>query len=128
MAHEVLNLTSVHKTAGYSHAFRAGNTLHIAGQIAHDKEGVLVGRGDIEVQTRQVYRNLRNIVEEAGGSLKNIVKMTGFLTDISYIDTYRLVRNELFSEPFPPQTLVIIKSLANPDFLIEIEATAELDG
>ena len=128
MAHQVLSFKSVHKTTGYSHAFRAGNTLYIAGQVGNDKDGNVVGVGDFSAQARQAYQNLKNILEEAGGSLNNIVKMTTFLTHSSHIEPYRTVRNEFFSEPFPPNTLLIIHSLANPDFLIEVEAIAVLDG
>jgi len=127
MAHEILKLKSVHRTVGYSHAAKAGNTLYIAGQVAQDLDGNLVGKGDLESQVRQVYLNLKNIMEEAGGNLNNIVKMTTFLTHYNYIETYRSVRNEYFSEPCPPNTLVIIESLALPDFMIEVEAVAVLD-
>jgi enamine deaminase RidA (YjgF/YER057c/UK114 family) len=127
MAHEILKLKSVHPTVGYSHAAKAGDTLYIAGQVAQDVDGNLVGKGDFESQVRQVYINLTNIMEEAGGSLNNIVKMTTFLTHYNYIETYRNVRNEYFSEPCPPNTLLIIESLALPDFMIEVEAIAVLD-
>jgi len=127
MAHEILKLKSVHPTIGYSHAAKAGNTLYIAGQVAQGVEGNLVGRGDFEAQVRQVYENLKNIVQEAGGTLQNIVKMTTFLTHYSYAETYRSVRNQYFSEPCPPNTLLIIESLALPDFMIEVEAIAVLD-
>ena len=128
MAHEILKLSSVHPTKGYSHAAKAGNTVYIAGQISQDPSGVLVGRGDMEAQARQVYTNLKNILEEAGGGLGNIVKMTTYLTHFASIETYRTVRNGFFNEPMPPNTLVIIESLANPDFYIEVEAIAVLDG
>ena len=127
MSHEILKLKSVHPTVGYSHAAKAGNTLYIAGQVAQDVDGNLVGRGDFEAQVRQVYENLKNIVQEAGGTLQNIVKMTTFLTHYDYIETYRSVRNEYFPEPCPPNTLLIIDSLALPDFMIEVEGIAVLD-
>ena len=127
MAHEILKLKSVHPTVGYSHAAKAADTLYIAGQVAQDVEGNLVGKGDLESQARQVFINLKNIMEEAGGSLNNIVKMSTFLTHYSYIENYRNVRNQYFSEPFPPNTLLIIESLALPDFMIEVEAVAVLD-
>ena len=126
MAHEILKLSSVHSTIGYSHAAKAGNTLYIAGQIAKDKEGHLVGKGDFETQVRQVYTNLQNILNESGGSLQNIVKMTSFLTHYNYIETFRSVRNEFFPDPQPPNTLLFVESLALPDFLVEIEAVAVL--
>ena len=127
MAHDILKLKSVHPTKGYSHAAKAGGTLFIAGQISQDVDGNLVGNGDLEAQVRQVFENLKNIVEEAGGTLHNIVKKTTYLTHYSYIEAYRKVRSEYFPEPCPPNTLLIIESLALPEYMIEVEAIAVLD-
>ncbi len=127
MVHKILKLESVHSTIGYSHAAKAGNTVYIAGQIAKDVDGTIVGRDDFKKQARQVHENLKNILEEAEGSLQNIVKMTTFLTHYGYIETYRSVRNEYFPEPCPPNTLLIVESLALPDYMIEVEAVAILD-
>ena len=127
MAHQILPLKRVHPTRGYSHSARAGNTLYIAGQVAQDVAGNLVGRGDMEAQARQAFTNLKNILEEAGGKLTHIVKMTTILTRFDTIETYRAVRNQFFAEPFPPNTLLVIDSLASKDFLIEVEAIAVLD-
>ena len=99
----------------------------MAGQVALAVDGSLVGRGDMQAQARQVFTNLKNVLEEAGGSLAHIVKMTTILTHSDNIETYRAVRNEFFKDPFPPNTLLIIDSLASKDFLIEVEAIAVLD-
>jgi 2-iminobutanoate/2-iminopropanoate deaminase len=127
MAHEILKLKSVHPTKGYSHAAKAGNTLYIAGQVAQDANGNLVGKGDFETQAGQVYENLKSIMAEAGGSLQNIVKLTTFLTHYNNLETYRSVRQKYFPEPCPPNTLLFIDSLALPDLMIEVEAIAVLD-
>ena len=127
MAHEILNLNKVHPTKGYSHVAKVENTLYIAGQVARDLEGNLVGKGDFETQARQVFTNLKNILEEAKGGIQNIVKMTTFLTHFDYIETYRKVRDEFIQEPFPPNTLLIVNSLAMAEYMIEVEAIATLD-
>ena len=129
MAHDILQLKSVHETKdrGYSHVAKVGKTLYIAGQVARDVQGKLVGKGDFEVQARQVYTNLRNILEEAGGGLRNIVKTTTILTHYGNVESYRKIRNEFFGDMMPPNTLLIIESLASPDFMIEVEAIAVLD-
>ena len=129
MTHEILRLKSVHETKdrGYSHVAKVGKTLYIAGQVARDVEGKLVGKGDFDAQGRQVYTNLKNILQEAGGSLKNIVKMTTILTHYGNFESYRVIRNEFFGDMMPPNTLLIIESLASPDFMIEVEAIAVLD-
>jgi enamine deaminase RidA (YjgF/YER057c/UK114 family) len=127
MAHEILSLKSVHPTDGYSHVAKAGSTLYIAGQVAKDLQGHLVGQGDFETQARQVFTNLKNILEETGGNLNNIAKITTFLTHPSYRDAYRKVRQEFLQEPLPANTLLIVESLASPDYMIEVEAIAVLD-
>lgn len=123
---EIIQPKSVHSTAGvgYSHVARVGDTVYIAGQIALDRAGNLVGAGDIEAQTAQVYANLKAILTELGGSLENIVKVTTYLTDRSHLDAFRRVRNRFFSDPFPPNTLLFISGLARPEYLVEIEAVA----
>ncbi len=129
MVHEILQLKSVHETKdrGYSHVAKAGKTLYIAGQVARDVRGNLAGKGDFEVQARQVYTNLKNILLEVGGSLKNLVKTTTILTHYGNIESYRKIRQEVFGDIMPPNTLMIVTSLASPDFLIEVEAIAVLD-
>lgn len=129
MAHEILKLRSVHGTEdrGYSHVAKAGKTLYIAGQVARDVQGGLVGKGDFEAQARQVYTNLRNILVESGGGMHHIVKTTTILTHYGNVESYRKIRKEFMGDLMPPNTLLIIESLASPDFLIEIEAIAVLD-
>ena len=128
MAREIIQPVSVHSTAGvgYSHVAKAGDTVYIAGQIALDTDGNLVGKGDAEAQTHQAYANLQAIVEELGGSLGDIVKMTTYLTDRSSLGAFRRVRDRFFKDPFPPNTLLFISGLAQPDYLVEIEAVAFL--
>ena len=128
MAREIIQPNSVHSTpgVGYSHVAKAGDTFYIAGQIALDVDGNLVGKGDIEAQVHQAYANLQAILDELGGSLDDIVKMTTYLTDRSQLDAFRRVRDRFFSDPFPPNTLLFISGLAHPDYLIEVEAVAVL--
>jgi len=110
MSHEILQLKSVHETKdrGYSHVAKAGKTLYIAGQVARDVRGRLVGKGDFDAQARQVYTNLKNILQEAGGGLKNIVKTTTLLTHVGHVESFGKVRSEFFGEIMPPNTLLII--------------------
>ena len=128
MAREIIQPVSVHSTAGvgYSHVAKASDTVYIAGQIALDVDGNLVGKGDIEAQTHQVYANLQAIIEELGGSLEDIVKLTTYLTDRSHLEAFRRVRNRFFRVPSPPNTLLFVSGLAHPDYLVEIEAVAFL--
>lgn len=97
MTPEYIHPKSVHATVGvgYSHVARVGDTLYLAGQIALDPNGELVGRGDIDAQTRQVYANIAAILNELGGDLRDVVKLTTYLTDRAHLDGFRRARNRV---------------------------------
>ena len=108
-----------------SQATLAGNTLFIGGAVALNERGMIVGRGDIRVQTRQALENIKALVEAAGGSLRDVTRATVYLTDL---DSYAGM-NEIYGQYFavePPARATVRVDLANPDFLVEIEATAVL--
>jgi len=112
----------------YTLGWRVGNTIYVAGQLPYDKDGNLVGRGDIKAQTRRIFENIRKIVEAGGGKMDDIVKITVFVTDVRYREPYGEVRSEFFGPNPPASTLVQISNLAIPDALIEIEAIAALES
>jgi 2-iminobutanoate/2-iminopropanoate deaminase len=101
-----------------------GKLLFVAGQTASDKDGNVVGKGDIEAQTAQVFNNLRAVLEEAGGSLDDLVMTTTYITDRKYREGYNKVRMQQYKKNSPTSTLVIITGLAHPDYLIEINGIA----
>jgi enamine deaminase RidA (YjgF/YER057c/UK114 family) len=103
-----------------------GRVLFIAGQTASDKDGKVVGKGDIEAQTHQVFKNLSAVLKEAGGSLENLVMTTTYITDREYREGYNRVRQQYYKKDPPTSTLVIVKGLAHPDYLIEIAGVAVL--
>jgi enamine deaminase RidA (YjgF/YER057c/UK114 family) len=127
MARQVIRPTTVHPVKAYSHGIRNGNLLHIAGQVPLDREGKLVGKGDIKAQAEQVYANLKGVVEAAGGSLANIAKITTYTTNRAYRPVISEVRAKYLPTDPPASTFLVITSLAEPDFLLEIEAIAVLD-
>jgi enamine deaminase RidA (YjgF/YER057c/UK114 family) len=113
--------------AGYSHVVevKGGRTLYIAGQIALDKDGNLVGRGDFRAQVKQVFENLKSRLEEGGASFKDVVKLNYYLTDASDLQSLRDTRNSYINTENPPaSTLVVVKQLVREDYLLEIEAVA----
>jgi len=124
MGRESVTVSGVHKTAGYSHAAKAGNLVFAAGQVAQDLEGNLVGRGDIEAQAVQVFENLQAVLKAAGATFNDVVKLTTYTTNIAYRATIADVRARYFTSYFPPNTFVVVASLATPDYLLEIEAVA----
>jgi enamine deaminase RidA (YjgF/YER057c/UK114 family) len=104
----------------------SGRLLFIAGQTASDKDGNVVGKGDIEAQATQVFENIAAVLEEAGGSFDNLVMTTTYITDRKYREGYNRVRQRYYKQEPPTSTLVIVSGLANPDYLIEIAGVAVL--
>ena len=105
---------------------KPGRVLFIAGQTASDKEGNVVGAGDIEAQAHQVFKNIQAVLKEAGGSFENLVMTTTYITDRKYREGLNKVRREYYKKAPPTSTLVVVKGLANKDYLVEIEAIAVL--
>ena len=110
----------------YSHAIitEGGKLLFIAGQTASDQNGNVVGKGDIKAQTRQVFANLKTVLEEAGGTMDDLVMTTTYILDREYREGYNEVRQGLYKGDPATSTLVIVKGLAHPDYLIEISGIA----
>ena len=124
MKREDVAVRGVHKTTGYSHAAKAGGLLFVAGQVAQDQEGNVVGRGDVEAQAVQIFDNLRAVLASAGATLNDVVKLTTYTTNVAYRAKIAEVRGRYFTTYFPPNTFVVVASLATPDYLLEIEAVA----
>ncbi len=129
MERELLNPSGVHTPqAHYSHVARAGNTLYIAGQLAMDPAGAVVGLADARAQARQCYTNLLAILAHYGGSFRHLVKTTTYITHWGYRPLVAAARDEVFlAPPYPVNTLVVVQGLAEPHFLVEIEGIAVLD-
>jgi 2-iminobutanoate/2-iminopropanoate deaminase len=112
--------------ANYKLATRqeGGQLLYISGQVAWDTNGNVVGKGDIRAQARQVFQNLRQVLQAAGGDLKDLMKITTYITKIEDFPAVAEARGEVFQGELPASTLIVVKGLFNPDFLIEIEGVA----
>lgn len=124
-----INPPSLAKPTGYTHVVVApdGRTVYVAGQVALDSTGQLVGRGDFRRQADQVFRNLQRALASVGGTLGDMAKTTTFITDPKHIPALREVRSKhLDLKNSPASTLLVVSSLALPEFLIEIEAVAVL--
>lgn len=107
----------------YSQAISAGGFVFVSGQLPLDKDGNLVGAGDITEQTRAVLANIAAILNTAGSSLAKVVKTTVFLTDIGHFAGMNEVYAAAFAAPFPARSTVEIGRLPN-GMLIEIECVA----
>ena len=106
-----------------------GTLIILAGQVAFDRHGPnrqLVGAGDLGAQTRQVIQNIKTLLGQCGATLKDVVDLTAYLTDLDRFEEAGRVAMEHFTDPLPTLTLIGIKALAFPELLIEIRAVAVL--
>jgi enamine deaminase RidA (YjgF/YER057c/UK114 family) len=134
MTIEILEPRGVAKPAGlYNHAISVspGQLLFIAGQVAIDENGQLIGEGDFNAQMEQVFRNLGHILESAGTSFDNVVKFTTYLTRSQDLSAFYKKRAELFTGlypggRYPTNTLLVIDQLAREEWLVEVEAVASI--
>lgn len=109
----------------YSSAVVAGNTIYLAGAVSgRDAAGNVIGRGDIEAQTVAVYESLKETLASAGATFADLTKITVFATKLEYRATIGQVRSRYIPQPPPASTFVVVASLADPDFLVEIEGIA----
>jgi enamine deaminase RidA (YjgF/YER057c/UK114 family) len=117
----------------YSNAVRvkAGELVYIAGQVGVDARGNLVGKGDVQAQTRQIFENLGQVLASVGASFSNVVEFTTYLVGRESVQPFMAARTELFPQLFPrqdypPNTLLIVNGLVREEFLVEIKAVAAL--
>ncbi len=119
-----VNPEGMTQPTAYSHLVKFDKLMFIAGQVALDGDGNLVGEGDMPVQIRQVLENLKSVLASEGADFSNVVKVNIFTTDIEAFFQTSDIRREYMGENPPASTLVQIERLARPVFLIEIEAIA----
>ena len=112
--------------APFAQGVQVGEMLYISGQIAQDPKGNLVGTGDMVAQARQVFANIESVLTEAGSSLKDVVKITCYVSDMRYYGDYSRVRAEIFPAADIASATVISPGFVHPDALIEIETIAVL--
>ena len=101
-----------------------GKLVFISGMTARKADGTIAGIGDIEAQTRQVCENVKSAIEEAGGTLDDIVRVDVYVRNMEHFDAIHKVRREYFKAPAPASTMVEVCKMTSPDYLIEINAIA----
>ncbi len=118
------------KEYGYSQAVKVGDTVHLSGQVSHDDEGNIVGRGDMEVQMRQAYANVEKVLLQYGATIDNIVDEVLFVTDMDAAYAARVkCRQEVFSGNLAvASTIVEIQRLAFPELMVEIRCVAKVEN
>jgi enamine deaminase RidA (YjgF/YER057c/UK114 family) len=129
MADRRIRLTNATNAPGqYSRAAVSGNTVYLAGQTGFGLDGEPITPGDASAQARQACENIKKLMEEAGGDLSHVVKLTTYVTDRAHREPVYAVIAEYFGEHAPASTGLIIDGMAHPDMLVEIDATGVLPG
>ncbi len=124
-----INPQGLSSPTGYTHVVveADGRTVHIAGQVALDSTGALVGAGDFRAQAERVFENLRIALASVGATFKDVVTTTTYLTDMRNVPALRDVRGRYYdAASLPTSTAVQVSSLVRPEWMIEIEAVAQL--
>ena len=126
---QFINPPGLTRPTGYTHVVVTADrrTAYVAGQVAFDSTGTVVGVGDFPAQAEQVFTNLRRALASVGASFGDVVKTTTFITDLKNLPALRETRARYFDATHPPaNTLVPVITLARPDLLLEIEAVVDL--
>ncbi|MBI5858301.1 MAG: RidA family protein [Sphingobacteriales bacterium] len=109
---------------GYSRAVKIGNIIEVTGTVAVDDSGNLVGGNDAYEQTKFIIQKIEKVLKRAGAGLKDVVRTRMFVTDISRWEKYGKAHGEFFKDIRPCTSMIEVKGLIAPEYLIEIEATA----
>lgn len=121
--HQISTHPDWYEPYAISQAIRLGDLVFVSGQSGIDENGMTVA-SDFDTQARQAFNNVDRVLREAGSGLEHVVKVTIFVTDMSVIDQVVALRQELFTRPYPADTIAQVVSLASSDWSIEIEAIA----
>jgi 2-iminobutanoate/2-iminopropanoate deaminase len=106
---------------------RGGITVYVSGLVSRDKQGNVIGKGDMAAQIRQVGENLRLSLEAAGASLKDLVRTCTYVTDIDEFFRHVDTRQKYFGEALPTSSTIGVSRLSHPDFMVEVEAFAVIE-
>ena len=112
---------------GYSRAVKMGNTIEVTGTVAVDDNGGVVGKDDAYAQAKFALQKIEKVLQQAGATMKDVVRTRMFVTDISRWQEYGKAHGEFFSSILPCTSMIEVKGLIDPDYLIEIEATAVIN-
>ena len=108
---------------------RIGNLLFVSGQAAVTQDGgETVGAGDFDAQAEQAFANLSKVLENGGSGLADVAKVSIYLTDMGNFPKIVELRERYFTPPYPADTIVEVSALADPAWLIEVEAIAVVSG
>ena len=130
MKTEYLNPRELFEPRFFTHTVAvsgAAKLVYVSGQVAYDRTGAVIGKGDMRAQSEQVFANVTAILKEAGADWGDVIKMNGYMVgmDGPRVDAYREVRGKyLVPGKLPASTLVGVERLVHPDLLLEVEVVA----
>lgn len=119
--HKITVQPDYYEPYAISQGIKVGDLVFLSGQAGLDQDGNTVP-GGFEAQARRAFANIAAVLTNAGARLSDVVKVTILVTDMSHLDTVIKLRTEYFTEPYPADTLVQVAGLAQPDWLVEIDA------
>jgi enamine deaminase RidA (YjgF/YER057c/UK114 family) len=130
---EFINPPALNPTNGFTHVVTAtgGKLIHVSGQVSVDEKAEVVGRGDFRAQVERTFENLKTALAAAGATFRDVVKITYFVVNLTpdLVPVVREVRRKYLDPDRPPaSTLVGVAALVVPDWLVEIEVTAVVEG
>lgn len=112
---------------GYSRAVKVGNIIEVTGTVAVDENNNLIGEGSAYLQTKFILQKIELVLKQAGAEMKDVVRTRMFVTDISQWEDYGRAHGECFKSIRPCTSMIEVKGLIAPEYLIEIEATAIIE-
>jgi reactive intermediate/imine deaminase len=122
-----VQVPAIHKPVGrYAHAVKYRDLLYVSGCGPFDKQGDIIGAGDIAAQTRATFDNIKAILEAAGTDFSKVIKETVYLTNIDERQVTRAIREQFYGETLPASTLIEISACVMPEMKIEIDVVAWL--
>ena len=128
MAHQLISSGTVwEKKFGYSRAVKVGNMVFVAGTTAVDENGEVFGTNNPYKQTVFIYKKIEKALHEAGASLKDVVRIRTFVTNISTWEEVAKAQGEVFENIRPAATLIEVNALVNANLLVEIEVDAVIE-
>jgi len=121
----IINPPSLKQQSFYNHAVvKSGTPVFVTGQVAWDKDGAIVGKGDIDAQIAQIWRNIDAVLSELGTGREDIVKLVTYATSRDLLPAIHAGRDAYFAEARrPASTFIVVAGLADPDLLVEIDVT-----
>ena len=126
MAKEIIAPENVSSARGYSQAIKVGNTIYVSGQTARDLQGNII-EGDCLAQAYQIFENMKRVLEAAGASMQDVVKLNFYFANLKDLSKIGDAFRNYFGRHYPAGTAIQVDSLYRPEMLLEVDAIAVIE-